>query len=147
VAPSLYFYSPQVIHPTESPRQSPLNKANMSDWSPPASGTPCWINIPATEVGRGMCQSYHSSLTRWLVPLLLRSYVLHLTLLPSHPSFIITAAPANRLGSQAILLYGLQLAVHAPGCTERGLPARPHCLLFSTRQKEVSGRCNLKGRW
>lgn len=57
VAPSFYFYSPRVIHPTESLGQSPLNKANMSEWSAPASGTPCWINIPAAEVARGRCQS------------------------------------------------------------------------------------------
>src|SRR5271163_4126976 len=80
VAPSLYFYSPRVIHPTESLRQSSLNnKVNMSDWTPPAPGTPCWISIPAAEVARGRCQLYPSSLAS-LAPLL-RSYVLHLTLL------------------------------------------------------------------
>lgn len=55
------------------------NKVNMSDWSAPASGTPCWISIPAAEVARGRCRLYLSSLAS-LAPLL-RGHILHLTLL------------------------------------------------------------------
>jgi hypothetical protein len=85
VAPSFYFYSPRVIHPTESLRQSSLNiKANMSDWSAPASGTPCWISIPAAEVARGRCQLL-SFLPRFACSAAARSYLLHLTSLPPLP--------------------------------------------------------------
>jgi hypothetical protein len=123
VAPSLYFYSPRVIHPTESLRQSSLNnKVNMSDWSAPASGTPCWISIPAAEVARGRCQLY-PFLARFACSAATRSYILHLNVASAPPSFIITTAPANQWCSQAILHYSLQLGVHAPGDTQRGLPS------------------------
>jgi len=35
----------------------------MSDWSPPASGTPCWINIPAAEVPRA--KQFYSTVFNW----------------------------------------------------------------------------------
>ena len=34
------------------------NYSIMSDWKPPAYGTPVWMGIPANDVARGMSSPY-----------------------------------------------------------------------------------------
>jgi len=38
-------------------------KLNMSEWTPPASGTPCWLNLPAKDVQRA--KQFYSSVFDW----------------------------------------------------------------------------------
>lgn len=52
VAPCHYFYPPHTRF-AKALKNVSVTTNNMSEWTPPASGTPCWLNIPARDVGRG----------------------------------------------------------------------------------------------
>ena len=70
LAPLLYFHAPHstVCLTSLEPRKF-LSGTNvdMAEWSPPASGTPCWLNLPARDVGRGklsVCEERESESER-----------------------------------------------------------------------------------